>query len=245
MTEIHQLDTTAGNNTSIDGVNVGEGCDPANLNNIDRSTFGMLARYHAVLNSSLTTGGSANAQTFTSGLGLSAYVNHMFVFRAGFTNTGDVTLNVDSLGSKQIRLPSGTQVWAGGIRAGGVYVVEYNTTLGWFVLLTPPAGLGVNAQTDDYTLAATDSDLLVTMDKATANTLTVPLNATVPLPVGFVFGGQWKGVGATTIQAASGVTVNGVSAGGAQIVRRYGSVWGAKIGTDEWLFGGAHATFAT
>lgn len=56
-----------------------------------------------------------------------------------------------------------------------------------------------------YTLVLTDFDGTVEMNHATANTLTIPLNATVAFPVGATITVIQFGVGVTTIAASVGV----------------------------------------
>lgn len=99
---------------------------------------------------------------------------------------------------------------------------------------------GVNAQTGTtYTLVIGDAGDLVTMDNASANTLTIPANASVAFAVGTVIAVAQIGAGATTIEGASGVTVNGVSAGSGDLTARWGAVTLVKTGTDAWLALGA------
>src|SRR5690606_32337833 len=51
-----------------------------------------------------------------------------FVFKAGYTNTGTCTMNVDSLGAKTIKNLDGTNLAAGAITAGGYYWIVYDGT---------------------------------------------------------------------------------------------------------------------
>lgn len=74
------------------------------------------------------SGGSANAQTLTSNLNLDLTVVRRFFFKAGFTNTGNVTLNLDGTGALAIVLPDGTQVRPSGITVGRFYEAIYNGT---------------------------------------------------------------------------------------------------------------------
>jgi hypothetical protein len=64
-----------------------------------------------------------------------------------------------------------------------------------------------NAQTDDYTLVLADAGKLVTMDKGTANTLTIPLNSAVAFEVGTKISLRQLGAGVTSIAATGGVTL--------------------------------------
>lgn len=92
-----------------------------------------------------------------------------------------------------------------------------------------------NAQTGtSYTLALTDAAHFVTMDNGSANTLTIPANATVAFPVGTVIIVGQKGAGTTTIDATTGVTLNGVSGGQGDISAQWATVMLRKTATDTW-----------
>lgn len=93
----------------------------------------------------------------------------------------------------------------------------------------------LNAQTGtSYTAALSDNLKLITMTNASANTLTVPTNASVAFPVGSRFDVAMLGAGVTTVQGDTGVTINGVSAG-ALALSQYGGASLTKTGTDTWL----------
>lgn len=89
-----------------------------------------------------------------------------------------------------------------------------------------------------YTLAATDE--IVDMNNASANTITIPLNSSVPIAVGKIFQTTQVGAGATTIDAATGVTLNGVSGGSCTINAQWDAVSYYKRATDAWVVSGAH-----
>jgi hypothetical protein len=86
-----------------------------------------------------TSGGAANAQTLTLSPALPAYVaGQTFRFRSGFTNTGNVTININGLGAKQIlSAKTGGQVPLGSIVTNLVYDITYDGTD--FQLLNPSA----------------------------------------------------------------------------------------------------------
>lgn len=114
------------------------------------------------------------------------------------------------------------------------------TTLG-AAALTP----SINTQTGTtYTLVLGDAGKIVEMNNASANTLTIPTNASVAFPTGTIINVTQYGAGTTTVDGATGVTVNGVSGGGAAIDARYAGVSLYKRGTDEWIMQGAHGTVA-
>lgn len=97
----------------------------------------------------------------------------------------------------------------------------------------------VNAQTGtSYTGVIGDRGQMVTMDNASANTFTIPANSSVAYDTGSFINVMQIGAGATTIEADSGVTLNGVSAGSGAINNRWSSIMLIKIATDEWLVTG-------
>ena len=77
-----------------------------------------------------TSGGTANAQTLTLSPAITAYVaGQTFRFISGFTNTGNVTLNVNGLGVKSLlSSATGTNLVPGQITAGFVAEVIYDGT---------------------------------------------------------------------------------------------------------------------
>lgn len=97
-----------------------------------------------------------------------------------------------------------------------------------------------NTQTGtSYTLVLADAGRAVEMDSAGANTLTIPTNAAVAFPVGTVVEVLQLGAGATTIAAASGVTLRAPS--GATLAGQYATVSLRKRGANEWVLAGAVA----
>jgi hypothetical protein len=108
------------------------------------------------------------------------------------------------------------------------------------------AGLTVNAQTGTtYTAVKADGlNAIVTMDNASANTFSIPTDATYAFPTGTTLLVYQKGVGVTTIQAASSGTTTVVSAGAvaaAPVLARYKSAACIKIAANSWIVVGAVA----
>ena len=85
-----------------------------------------------------------------------------------------------------------------------------------------------------YTLALADAGHFVTMTNAGANTLTIPDNATVAFPVGTAITIGQGGSGTTTIDAAAGVALNGVSGGAGDVTGQWATVMLRKTATDTW-----------
>ena len=95
----------------------------------------------------------------------------------------------------------------------------------------------VNAQTGTtYTLVIGDAYLEgVRMTNASANTITIPPNSAVALPVGTKVLITQGGAGSTTIAAGAGVTLSAPASVTAAIGEINGSRVVQKIGTNEWL----------
>lgn len=90
-----------------------------------------------------------------------------------------------------------------------------------------------------YTLVLTDaSKIAVEVNNASANTLTIPLNAAVAFPVGTEITIVQTGGGQVSIGATGGVTLN--SAGGyLKIASQWSAVTLIKRATDTWVAIGA------
>lgn len=102
------------------------------------------------------------------------------------------------------------------------------------VVLSP---LTINTQTDDYTLVLADASAFINMNKATANTLTIPTNASVAFPVGTRIAIRQMGAGQTTIAPAGGVTMNSQGAA-TKCVGQYAIACLFKVATDTWSLEG-------
>jgi hypothetical protein len=88
-----------------------------------------------------------------------------------------------------------------------------------------------------YTVASSDLKRLIQMSNASLNTVTLPPNSTVPIPIGFSTDIAMWGAGITTVAAGAGVTRR--SRGDAyRIAGQYGACNALKVGTDEWLLSG-------
>jgi len=80
----------------------------------------------------------------------------------------------------------------------------------------------------------TDAAKVVEMNVATANTLTVPANASVAFAVGTQILVLQTGAGQTTIAGDSGVTVNSAG-GGLTLLGQWSSAVLVKRATDSWV----------
>jgi len=76
-----------------------------------------------------TVGGTGDVITLTSGLSLTAYTTGMRLsFVLGATNTGAVTVNLDSIGAKSVKNPDGTALDAADWITGRPVEIKYDGT---------------------------------------------------------------------------------------------------------------------
>lgn len=94
----------------------------------------------------------------------------------------------------------------------------------------------INAKSADYTLILSDAGKQITMNSATALTLTIPTNAAVAFPTGTVIDIAQLGTGQVTV-AGAGVTIRATP--GPKISAQYGSARLLKVSTDTWLLTGS------
>ena len=102
----------------------------------------------------------------------------------------------------------------------------------------------LTSEADSYTLVLGDQGDVVTMDSSSANIVTVPTNASVAYPNGTQIDIGLIGSGSGTVTGASGVTINGVSAGSATINAQWDAVTLLKLTTNTWLLMGGHGGVA-
>lgn len=139
--DIYDWSTTVGDNATSDStINWAEGQLPSTVNNSARAMMKRVAELLDDLGAVGTVGGTADAITLTSAQGALAN-GKLVAFKAGGTNTGATTINVNSLGAKAIRRQGDTALSAGDILSGGIYVLRYDTAYnaaaGAWVLLNP------------------------------------------------------------------------------------------------------------
>lgn len=110
-------------------------------------------------------------------------------------------------------------------------------------LTAPVINLALNAQTGTtYTFVAGDNGKLVTASNASAQTYSIPTNATTAFPIGTQINIIQIGAGQVTIQAASSGTTTVSSTGGTatapKLRAQYSAATLIKASTDLWyVFG--------
>lgn len=201
--------TTAASNTAVGGVSIAEGMSPASVNNAMRAMIADTAIMRNLLGGSATTGGSADAQTLTTGMTLAALMQGLLIgFEAGYTNTGAATLNVDSIGPKSIKTPAGAALSAGMLTAGGIYLVAYESGADIFILIGAQAVSLTATLSAIGALAPTDSGFIV----GDGSTWVLETGATLRTSMGLGTGDSPQFT-ALNIGASSDTTVARTSAG--------------------------------
>jgi hypothetical protein len=111
----------------------------------------------------------------------------------------------------------------------GRYLTTNGTAAAWSFI-----DLSINEQTGTtYTIVATDSGKLVELNNGSGISLTVPTNATTPLPTGTQINLLQTGAGQVTIAGAGGVTVNATP--GLKLRTQWSSATLIKRATDTWV----------
>jgi hypothetical protein len=97
------------------------------------------------------------------------------------------------------------------------------------------ADMSIDTKTGNYTLVLTDANKLIEMNiTSTANTVSVPTNASVAFPIGTQINITQYGTGKTQILAVTSGTTSIRSTPGSYLRDRYSSATLIKRATDEW-----------
>ena len=152
--------------------------------------------------------------------------------------TGTVTSIVAGTG-----LSGGTITTSGTIAIDSTVATLTGTqTLTNKTLTDPKINLAFDAETASYTAVLANNGQVVTMDNASANTFSIPTNASVAFPIGTQINVLQIGAGQTTINAVtSGTTTiqsTGASAAAPKLRARYSMATCIKASTDLWYVTG-------
>jgi hypothetical protein len=146
-------------------------------------------------------------------------------------------------------ITAGTGLSGGTITTSGTVAIDSTVatltgtqTLTNKTLTDAKVNLGFDAETASYTAILANNSQVVTMDVGSANTFSIPTNASVAFPIGTQINVLQIGTGQTTIQAVtSGTTTvlsTGATAAQPKLRARYSAATCLKAGTDLWyVFG--------
>ncbi len=133
--------TAASNSNADSAINWAEGQAPSSVNDSARAMMAGIAKYRDDIAGGIVTGGSSTAYTAASNQNFDTLAhlhNQMIAFVPNATSTNgvgaDVTLNVDGLGAKPIRMQPSVALPNGTLVLGTPYIVTYNNTDGVFYL---------------------------------------------------------------------------------------------------------------
>lgn len=189
----------------------------------------------------------SSGQILVGNVGGTAYAPVSMSGQATIDSTGAVTIAAGAVTYAKMQDVSATDKVLGRSTAGSGDVEEISCTaagrnlIGDATVLAQQQRLNpltINAQTDSYTLVLADAGKLVQMNKATANTLTVPKNSSVAFPTGTTILCGQIGAGLTTVSPVDGdVTIN--SRGAALKSGGQYAQWSfVKTATDTWVMSG-------
>src|SRR5262249_3394587 len=115
-------ETAAANNAAVPN-GAPEGWAPSTVNDVQREVMAAGKREWNRSHPTVTSGGSANAQTLSYSVNPSALVQgQAYSFIAGFTNTGPATLQVGSLPATAMKMDNAALA-GGEIQAGALVTV--------------------------------------------------------------------------------------------------------------------------
>lgn len=129
MAEINDWNVSAASNNDTVPNGWPEGMDYSAVNDVGRENMAVVARFFSDLNGTLDLTGAANTYAVTLNSGYTSYFDGMmFASTVNVTNTGASSLNVNSIGNKNIVSASGSVLKSGDLVAGQIYEFRYDGT---------------------------------------------------------------------------------------------------------------------
>jgi len=139
----------------------------------------------------------------------------------------------------KVKIGNGSTAWNSLAYTGAGDVTLTGTeTLTNKTLTDPKINLAFDAETASYTAVLANNGQVVTMDNASANTFSIPTNASVAFAIGTQINVLQIGAGQTTIQAVTSGTTSilstGATAAAPKLRARYAMATCIKAATDTW-----------
>jgi len=163
--------TAANNGNSDTSINWAEGQPRASVNNSARSMMAAHAKDRNLRNGSILTGGTANAQTFSSGVSYTTAPTGLRVtlkIGPGLTNTAAATLEMDGLGAVAVKDLRGSDPAAGAMTADSYADFLYNGT-NWILLDVPAVYRSGDTMTGTLTVPSLISTGAISATTVTAS----------------------------------------------------------------------------
>lgn len=165
MSDIQTWSNTAASNNATPPNGFPEGMAPSTVNDAARELMAAVSRYRSDTDGVNTSAGT-NTITLAASRTMTAYAQgDLYTFKAGGTNTGATTLNVDSLGAKDVQF-NGAACTGGEIVSGLMYTVVYDGTQ--FQLLNASSYPAIDITTLEVTnIKAKDGTASMTLANST------------------------------------------------------------------------------
>lgn len=139
--------------------------------------------------------------------------------------------------TNKIKIGNGSTAW-NSLDYQGDVTLNGTQTLTNKTLTDPKINLAFDAETASYTAVLANNSQVVTMNNASANTFSIPTNASVQFPIGTQINVLQIGAGQTTIQAVTSGTTSilstGATAAAPKLRARYSMATCIKSATDTW-----------
>jgi hypothetical protein len=146
MAEVKDLNVTDASNTA----RFPENQAPSTVNNGARALEGMLARFYADTNGSISTSGSSSAYVLAASRTISAIAaGDSFIFKANHASTGATTIAIDGLATKSVKKLHDQAIAANDIESGSICHIVYDGTN--FQLISSLASSGLANVVEDTT----------------------------------------------------------------------------------------------
>ena len=147
MAEVKDLSTTDASNTA----RFPENQAPSTVNNGARALEGMLARFYADTNGSISTSGSSSAYVLAASRTISTIAaGDAFVFKANHASTGATTIAIDGLATKSIKKFNDQAIAANDIESGSICHIVYDGT-NFQLISSLASGAGITSVVADTT----------------------------------------------------------------------------------------------
>lgn len=198
-------------------------------------TASAIATYAPLANPAFT--GNPTAPTQTAGNSSTRLATTEFTGTA-ITNHSGLSSGVHGVGSGNIVGTTLTQTLTNKTIDGGLNTLQ-NIPVSAITNLASsyaPLNLSFNQSTISYTLELGNAASQVEMNVGTANTVTIPTDASVSFPIGTTILIAQIGSGQTTVVPASGVTLNATP--GAKLRTQWSVATLVKRNTNVWLLSG-------
>jgi hypothetical protein len=125
MAEVKDLNVTDASNTA----RFPENQAPSTVNNGARALEGMLARFYADNNGSISTSGSSSAYVLAASRTISTIAaGDAFIFKANHASTGATTIAIDGLATKSVKKLHDQAIAANDIESGSICHIVYDGT---------------------------------------------------------------------------------------------------------------------